>query len=115
MAINPFDILKNAQKIQEGITSLQDKLGDQTVTGEAGGGMASVTINGKFEVQNVTVDDMLMKDKEMLQDVVTAAFNNAIEKVRQVIQSEAQNMAGGSMSSIMSMLNSGGGGGTGNT
>ena len=90
MNINPFDILKNAQKIQEQMGAFQEKLGDIRITGTAGGGMAEIDMNGKMEVLAVRFSPEAMEgeDRELLQDLVTAAFNNAIEKIRDAINQE---------------------------
>ena len=90
MNINPFDILKNAHKIQEQMGSLQEKLGNIQVTGSAGGGMAEVDMNGRMEVLAVRIAPEAIEDgdREMLQDLTAAAFTNAMEKVREAITRE---------------------------
>ena len=90
MNINPFDILKNAQKIQEQMGVFQEKLGSLSVTGSAGGGMAEVDINGRMEVLALRIAPEAMEegDRELLQDLITAAFNNAMEKIREEINRE---------------------------
>jgi DNA-binding YbaB/EbfC family protein len=97
MTINPFDILKNAQKIQEQMGAFQEKLGAITVTGSSGGGMATVELNGRMEVLSVRLDREIVNpgDPEMLQDLVAAAFTNAVEKVREAIQREMGTLTGG--------------------
>jgi len=90
MNINPFDILKNAQQIQEQMGSFQEKLGAIRVTGSAGGGMTEIDLNGRMEVLAVRIAPEAMEggDREMLQDLVTAAFTNALEKAREAINRE---------------------------
>ena len=90
MNINPFDIMKNAQKIQEQMGVFQEKLGSIKVTGSAGGGMTEVDMNGKMEVLALRIASEAMDegDREMLQDLITAAFNNAIEKIREAVNLE---------------------------
>jgi DNA-binding YbaB/EbfC family protein len=100
MNINPFDILKNAQKIQEQMGAFQEKLGGIKITGTAGGGMAEIDINGKMEVLAVRISQEAMEDREMLQDLVTAAFNNALEKIREEINSEMGGMIPGGLSGL---------------
>ena len=97
MNINPFDILKNAQKIQEQMGSFQDKLGAIIVTGSAGGGMTEIEINGRMEVLAVRIAEDALDggDREMLQDLVMAAFNDAMEKARNAINSELGGMIPG--------------------
>ena len=103
MNINPFDILKNAQKIQEQMGAFQEKLGAIKVTGSAGGKMAEVDLNGRMEVLAVRIEPEIMDDREMLQDLITAAFNNAMEKVREEINKEMGSMIPGGLSSIPGM------------
>ena len=88
MNINHFDLLKNAQKIQEQMGSFQEKLGDMKLTGSAGGGMTEIDMNGRMEILAVRIAPEAMEDREMLQDLVTAAFNNAMAKVRETISQE---------------------------
>jgi len=92
MNINPFDILKNAQKIQEQMGSFQEKLGNIQVTGSAGGGMAEVDMNGRMEVLAVRIAPEAMEDRDMVQDLTAAAFTNAMEKVREAISREVGGM-----------------------
>jgi DNA-binding YbaB/EbfC family protein len=92
MNINPFDILKNAQKIQEQMGAFQEKLGEIRITGSAGGGMTEIDMNGRMEVLAVRIAPEAVEDREMLQDLVAAAFTNAMEKVREVVNQEMGSM-----------------------
>jgi DNA-binding YbaB/EbfC family protein len=96
MNINPFDVLKNAQKLQEQMGSLQEKLAAIQKTGSSGGGMVEVVINGKMEVVDLRIAPELMEggDREMVQDLVIAAFNNALEKVREALNQEVGALMG---------------------
>ena len=72
------NIMKQAQKMQEEMKAAQEKLEREEVTGEAGGGMVKVTMNGKHEVRRVVIDDSLVgDDKEMLEDLIVAAVSSA--------------------------------------
>jgi DNA-binding YbaB/EbfC family protein len=97
MNINPFDILKNAQKIQEQMGAFQEKLEGIRITGSAGGGMTEVDMNGKMEILAVRIAPEAMEgnDREMLQDLIAAAFNSAVEKVREAINRELGGMIPG--------------------
>jgi DNA-binding YbaB/EbfC family protein len=97
MNINPFDILKNAQKIQEQMGAFQEKLGAVVVTGSAGGGMAEVDMNGRMELLALRLSREVVNpdDVEMLQDLIAAAFADAMEKVKEAVQREAGAMTGG--------------------
>ena len=100
MNINPLDLLKNAQKIQEQMGAFQEKLAEMKVTGSAGGGMAEVDLNGRMEVLAVRIEQEIMDDREMVQDLVAAAFNSAMEKVREAINREMGAMLPGGMQGI---------------
>ena len=90
MNINPLDILKNAQKIQEQMGAFQEKLGAIMVTGSSGGGMIEIDLNGKMEVLGLRIAPEVMKeeDREFLSDLIIAAFNNAMAKIREAINQE---------------------------
>jgi DNA-binding YbaB/EbfC family protein len=97
MNINPFEILKNAQKIQEQMGALQERLGAITVTGSAGGGMAEVDLNGRMEMTALRLAPEAVRpdDVEMLQDLIVAAFTDAMEKIRERINREMGAITGG--------------------
>jgi DNA-binding YbaB/EbfC family protein len=97
MNINPFDILKNAQKIQEQMGAFQQKLGTINATGSAGGGMVEIDLNGKIEVTAVRIAPEAMEsgDTEMMQDLIAAAFSSGLEKVKEEINREMGAMTGG--------------------
>ena len=97
MEINPFDILKNAQKIQEQMGSFQEKLAAINATGSSGGGVVEIDLNGKFEVTAVRISPALMEsgDKEMLEDLIVAAFSNGHDNIKEKLGREIGAMAGG--------------------
>jgi DNA-binding YbaB/EbfC family protein len=97
MNINPFDILKNAQKIQEQMGSFQEKLGAITVTGSAGGGMVELDMNGRMEILDLRILPEVVdpNDIEMLRDLITAAFTGAMEKVKEAVTGEMGALTGG--------------------
>lgn len=81
-----FDMMKmmgKMKEVQAKIKEAQDNLVNIKATAEAGGGMVSATVNGKKEIINLSIDDVLLKpdDKEMLQDLVIAAINKATAEV----------------------------------
>jgi len=86
------NILKQAQKMQDEMQKTQERLAQEEVAGESGGGMVKVTMNGKYEVKRIEIDPTLMEDdKEMLEDLVAAAVNAAVQQVGEKMQ---ENMAG---------------------
>jgi DNA-binding YbaB/EbfC family protein len=97
MNINPFDILKNAQKIQEQMGSMQEKLASISEKGQSGGGMVEAELNGKFEVLSLRIKPEAVdpNDIQMLEDLVAAAFNAAAEKIKERLQKELGALAGG--------------------
>ena len=97
MNIDPFEILKNAQKFQEQLGSVQDKLGSISAVGSAGGGMVEVEISGKMEVLAVRIKPEIVdpNDITMLQDLIAAALGQAMENIKERINSEIGSLAGG--------------------
>ena len=86
------NLMKQAQKMQAEMQKAQERLAQEEVTGEAGGGMVAVVMNGKHEVRRVTIDESLMgDDKEMLEDLVAAACNAAVQKVA---EKQSESMSG---------------------
>jgi DNA-binding YbaB/EbfC family protein len=95
-----FDIgglLKQAQALQERLASAQDELAKRTVEGTAGGGMVTVVVNGRLEVQSVRIDPTLLErpDVEMLQDLIVAAMNAAVRAAQQMMGEEMGKLTGG--------------------
>ncbi|MCK4841729.1 MAG: YbaB/EbfC family nucleoid-associated protein [Methylococcales bacterium] len=76
------NIMQQAQKMQEDIKKAQDELANMQIQGESGGGLVSVIMTGKREVRKISIDDSLLTDdKDMLEDLVAAAINDAVHKV----------------------------------
>jgi DNA-binding YbaB/EbfC family protein len=107
MNINPFDLLKNAQKIQEQMGSFQERLGAIQVTGSAGGGMVEIDLNGRMEMLAIRIAPEVVdpQDIEMIEGLITSSFSNAMEKIKEAINRELGSMAGGL--SIPGLLGSG--------
>ena len=97
MNINPLDLLKNAQKIQEQMGSMQEKLDTITALGSSGGGMVEIEISGKMEILAVRIKPEIVDPEDIivLQDLIAAALNQAMENVREKITAEIGAMAGG--------------------
>lgn len=76
------NLMKQAQKMQEDLQRAQAEIAAMEVTGQAGGGLVSVVMTGRHDIKRVSIDDSLMKDdKEMLEDLVAAAVNDAVRRV----------------------------------
>jgi DNA-binding YbaB/EbfC family protein len=90
------------QKMQKEMEKLQEELENMTVEGTAGGGMVTVKANGKQKVLSVTIDPEVVNpdDVEMIEDLVTAAVNQALEKSRDLSQQEMQKIAGGMLGNL---------------
>jgi DNA-binding YbaB/EbfC family protein len=81
------NLMKQAQKMQEDMQKAQEQLASLEVTGQAGGGLVSVVMTGRHEVRRVAIDDSLLgEDKDMLEDLVAAAINDASHKIEQQTQ-----------------------------
>jgi len=91
------DILKQAQKMKAEMERLQTEAAGRTVEGSAGGGMVTVVANGKGELLSVRIDPEAarVEDLDMLQDLITAAANDALRKARELLSQEVSRLAGG--------------------
>lgn len=83
---NIAQLMQQAQKMQENVQRAQEQLASVEVTGSAGGGMVNVTISGRMECRKVRIDPGVLADPEMAEDLVAAAFNDAVAKVNAVSQ-----------------------------
>ncbi len=76
------NLMKQAQQMQENMQKLQAKLAEMEVEGESGAGLVKITMTGKHDVKRVSIDpSLLADDKDMLEDLIAAAFNDAVRKV----------------------------------
>ncbi|RMF60468.1 MAG: YbaB/EbfC family nucleoid-associated protein, partial [Calditrichaeota bacterium] len=90
------DLMKQAQKMQEDMQRIQEQLGKITVEGSAGGGMVKVTANCQNQIVNVEIEPEVIdaNDKEMLEDLIVAAVNQALENASARSQEEMQKVMG---------------------
>jgi DNA-binding YbaB/EbfC family protein len=90
-------LMKNLPRIQEEFRKFQQRLGQLTATGDAGAGMVSVTVNGRMEVLRCKLSNEAMPsgDREMLEDLIRAATNQALGKARDLMREETGKMASG--------------------
>ena len=80
-------LMKQAQEMQANMKKAQDEMASITVIGESGAGMVRITMTCQHQVKAVEIDDALFgDDKEMLEDLITAAFNDSIYKVEKTTQ-----------------------------
>ena len=89
-------LMKQAQRMQEQMQKAQEELAGLEVTGEAGGGLVQLRMTCKHEVRKLTIDSSLVgDDREMLEDVLVAAFNDALRKVERTVQDKLGGMTAG--------------------
>ena len=95
--MNPFDVIKNAKEIQEKISSMKNTLDNEIVEGVSGGGLVKVRLTGSFEMDSVELDPIAVDNRDipMLQDLIKDAHNNAVDKLREHIQSKFGPLAAG--------------------
>lgn len=97
MDINMTDLVKQAQQFQQRLAQAQEQLGFKTVTASAGGGMVTVTVNGRQEVLEIQIERSVIDpdDPQLLQDLVRAAVNDAMRKAKATVQEEMVKLTGG--------------------
>ena len=90
------DIMKQAQAMQEKLQQAQAEIANLEVIGEAGAGLVKVVMNGKHELKRVTIDPALLKDdKEMLEDLVAAAVNDAGKRLERTSREKMSGLTAG--------------------
>ncbi len=90
-------LLKNLPKMREEMQNLQERIALVTAEGDAGAGMVKARVNGSMEVLSCTIseDTLKLNDKELLEDLVKAAINQALQKVKKAVAEETSKMASG--------------------
>src|SRR3546814_9219160 len=83
---NIAQLMQQAQKMQEDMQRVQEELANLEVTGNAGGGMVAVTLTGRMECRKVRIDPSVLSDPEMAEDLIAAAFNDAVNKANAASQ-----------------------------
>lgn len=91
------NVMKQAQKLQAKMLKMQEELAEKTVETTAGGGMIKVVANGRQQVLSITIDPEVVdpEDVEMLQDLVLAAVNDALNKAQEMVANEMGKLTGG--------------------
>lgn len=92
---NIAGLMQQAQKMQQEMQKAQEELANMEVTGEAAGGLVKVTMTGKHAVRRVEIDPSLLDDREMLEDIVAAAINDAVNRVAATMQDRMSDMTAG--------------------
>jgi len=91
------NLMKQAQAMQDNLRKAQEELANIEVEGKSGGGMVTVTMTCRHDIRKVDIDDSMMnsEDKEVLEDLIAAAVNDAVRKVEQTTQEKMAGLTGG--------------------
>ena len=93
---NMGNLMKQAQQMQDRLKKAQEEIASMEVTGEAGAGLVKITMSGGHEVRHVSIDESLMQDdKEILEDLLAAAYNDAHRRVEENSKEKLQYVTGG--------------------
>lgn len=95
--MNIQEMMRQAQRMQKKLEKVREEAAQKTVEGSAGGGMVVVVANGKNEIQSVQIDKEVVNpdDVEMLQDLIVAATNQAMQRANEMMQEELSKVTGG--------------------
>ncbi|MCK9533849.1 MAG: YbaB/EbfC family nucleoid-associated protein [Pseudomonas sp.] len=89
-------LMKQAQQMQEKMQKAQEELANAEVTGQSGAGLVSIVMTGRHDVRRVSIDDsLLQEEKEILEDLIAAAVNDAVRKIEQTSQESMAGMSAG--------------------
>ena len=92
------NLMKQAQQMQEKMQQAQEEIANAEVAGESGAGLVKIVMNGRHDVKRVSIDDSLMsEDKEILEDLIAAAVNDAVRKIESTSQEKMSGLTGGMM------------------
>lgn len=90
------DLMKQAQAMQEKMQSMQEEMANREVEGQAGAGLVKVVMTGRHDVRSVSIDPSVMtEDKEVLEDLLAAAVNDAVRRIEELNKSSMGNLAAG--------------------
>ncbi|AGT45194.1 YbaB/EbfC family nucleoid-associated protein [Treponema pedis] len=95
--MNPFDLMKNAKEIQEKISSLKEDMEHESVEGVSGGGLVKLRLKASLQLESIELDPIAVdnRDVQMLEDLIRAAHNDAVIKLKELIQSKFGPLATG--------------------
>jgi len=89
-------LMKQAQQMQENMAKMQEEIAQLEVSGSAGGDLVTVQMTGKYQIRKISIDDSLVgEDKDMLEDLVAAAVNDAVNKVADITKEKYSALTGG--------------------
>ena len=88
-------LIETAQRLQAEVVRVREQLGAKTVLGETGGGLVQCVASGRGEIVSLTIDPAVLGDKKMVEDLVVGAVNLALDRARELAQSELGRVTGG--------------------
>ena len=98
---NMSKMLKQAQEMQKRMETVQNELGDIVIDADSGGGMVNVKINGNLELQDLKIqDEVLKEDKEMIEDLIISAVNKGISMAQAKSKEKMDSVTGGMLSGL---------------
>ena len=90
------NLMKQAQQMQANMQKMQEEVANMEVEGQAGGGLVKIIMTGRHDIKRVSIDDSVFKDdKEMLEDLIAAAVNDAVRQVEKVSQEKMSSVTAG--------------------
>lgn len=92
---NIGQLMQQAQKVQENLKKAQQEMAELEVSGEAGGGLVKVWMNGRHELRRVSIDPEVADDREMVEDLVVAAVNDAVQRIAETMRERMAGLTGG--------------------
>lgn len=92
---NLSGIMKQAQQMQENMQKLQEEIAATEVVGESGAGLVKFTMTGEYQAQQITIDPSAWDDKEMLEDLIVAAVNDATRKIKKMSEEKVNSLKAG--------------------
>lgn len=97
MNINPFELLKNSSAIKEQSEKMKEEMAKITAEGSSGGRMVTIKMNGEFQMLDIKLDPICVdnRDVQMLEDLIVAAHNNAVENVQAKLKEKSMELLGG--------------------
>ena len=88
-------MIQKAKKMQEGMKIAQEKIKSTSCQGESGSGAVKITLNGEYRATNIQIDESLLTDKEILEDLIMTALNDASSQVSEISKAKLKNVTGG--------------------
>ena len=88
-------LMKQAQQMQDNVQKMQEQIAQMEIEGQAGAGMVKIVMTGKPDVRRVSIDPSVMDDREMLEDLIAAAVNDAVRRIESTTQEKMSGFTAG--------------------